>query len=267
MTAVHSRKIMKELLRAGIALALLGSCNSYPPLNEDRVVDLSHGFGEQTITWPTSKRFRLTPASYGRDEFGRWYASNDFESSEHSGTHLDAPIHFAENRLTTAEIPLEQLIGPAHVIDIRDQCEQDPDYLLAAGDIVAFERRYGPILPGGVVLVRTGFGERYSDPKAYLGTDQRGQAAGLVFPGISPGAAHLLVERDVDLVGIDTASLDHGPSVDFPTHRVLAEANIPGLENLANLDKLPPVGATIVAMPMKIESGTGGPCRIIAFLR
>ena len=202
----------------------------------------------------------------GPNEQGAWYASNDFCASEHGGTHIDAPIHFAEGRTSTAEIPVARLIGPARVVDIREQCEANRDYLLAPSDIESHERRYGRIERGAVVLVRTGFGRHYPDAAAYLGSAERGTTEGLSFPGIGEAAARLLVERDVDLVGLDTASLDHGPSTDFVAHRVLSEADIPGLENVANLGQLPPHGAIVIALPMKIEDGTGGPCRIIALL-
>jgi kynurenine formamidase len=91
-------------------------------------------------------------------------------------------------------------------------------------------------------------------------------AEDLHFPGIGADAARILVEREIDLVGLDTASLDYGPSRDFVAHRILNGANVPGIENLANLHRIPAKGATIVALPMKIEGGTGGPCRVIAIL-
>jgi kynurenine formamidase len=116
------------------------------------------------------------------------------------------------------------------------------------------------------VLVLTGFGQFYPDVKRYLGSDVPGKTDDLHFPGIGADAARLLVKRRVHLVGLDTASLDHGPSKDFQAHRVLGEADIPGLENLAQLERLPPTGATLIALPMKIEGGTGGPCRVIALL-
>ena len=171
---------------------------------------------------------------------------------------------------------MTQLIGPARVIDIRPQCAQDRNYRLAVEDILHHEARYGPIDAGAIVLVRTGFSRYYPDARLYLGSDVHGAVEGLSFPGFGEEAARALVARQVDLVGLDTAGaavdhlarrpLDHGPSTTFPAHRVFGEANIPGLENVANLDQLPPVGATLVALPMKIDGGTGGPCRIIAIL-
>ncbi|MHC5027633.1 MAG: cyclase family protein [Planctomycetota bacterium] len=246
-------------------LLLLGGCAS-ATFDESKVVDLTYSFSDQSIYWPTANKFTLTQVAWGPNAAGEWYASNDFTASEHGGTHLDAPIHFAEGTHTTDEIPITQLMGPARVIDVRAKAADDRNYLVAPQDIVDHETTHGTIPPGSVVLINTGFGKYYGDPRAYLGTDVRGVIKGLSFPGISEEAALMLVDREIDLIGIDTASLDNGLSTGFRAHRVLNGANIPGLENVANLDHLPPTGATVVALPMKIERGTGGPCRIIAIL-
>ena len=157
-------------------------------------------------------------------------------------------------------------MGPARVIDITAACATDRNYRLAPADITRHESEYGTIDAGTIVLVHTGFGQYYPNLKQYLGNDARGVVLGLSFPGIGEEAAKLLVARQVALVGIDSASLDHGPSTDFIAHRVLNGANIPGLENVARLEQVPARGATVIALPMKIENGTGGPCRIIALL-
>lgn len=244
----------------------VGGCASGARLDETKLIDLTHPFNERTVYWPTAKQFALDRVAYGRTAAGYWYASNDFCASEHGGTHLDAPLHFAEGRWDCASIPLGRLVGPARVIDIRDRCEADRDYRLTPEDILRHEERYGRIEPGSVVLIHTGFGRFYPDLRAYLGSAVRGAAEDLHFPGIGEAAARLLVERRVDLVGLDTASLDHGPSKDFIAHQVLNGASVPGLENLANLEHVPPTGATIIALPMKIEGGSGGPARVVALL-
>ncbi|MEE8143415.1 MAG: cyclase family protein [Planctomycetota bacterium] len=244
---------------------LLVSCAS-TGLDETKLVDLTYPFNEQTIYWPTAKRFQLKQVAHGMTDAGYWYASNDYAASEHGGTHLDAPMHFARGRHATAEIPLRQLVGPACVIDIRKQCQSTSDYRLKPEDIEQHEQRYGPIPPGSVVLIHTGFGMFYPDAKRYLGSDVRDEVKNLHFPGIGEAAAQELVKRQIDLVGIDTASLDYGQSQDFIAHRVLNDANIPGLENVASLELLPPRGALLIALPMKIENGSGGPCRIVAVL-
>jgi kynurenine formamidase len=179
---------------------------------------------------------------------------------------MDAPIHFAEGRQTIDQVPVSKLVGPAVVIDVRDGVARNRDYVLTPADVEGWEARHGRIPGGSIVLIRTGWEKHWGDRKAYLGTDKPGDTANLHFPGISKEAAALLAARNVDAVGLDTPSLDHGPSNTFAAHRELAAANIYGLENVANLDRLPPTGATLIALPMKIAGGTGGPVRIIAII-
>ena len=251
---------------ATLLLLFATGCASATGLQEGRLVDLSYPFNAKTVYWPTATKFELKRVAWGQTPAGYWYASDDYSASEHGGTHIDAPVHFAEGKHAVDEIPLAQLMGPARVIHIVDRCRVDCDYRLAPEDILHEEEEHGRIQPGSIVLVRTGYGEFYPNLRQYLGTDERGDAVRLHFPGIGEQAARLLVERKVDAVGLDTASLDYGASTDFIAHRVLMEANIPGLENLANLDRVPRVGAWVIALPMKIEGGTGGPCRIVAVL-
>ena len=252
--------------RACIPLLFLAGCASVPTLDETRLVDLSWPFDAGTLYWPNAEPFRLERTSWGADEGGHWYAAARFSAAEHGGTHLDAPVHFARGRRAVDEIPLEQLVGPARVIDVRAAAAANRDYAVAPADIERHEARHGRIPPGAVVLVHTGWGERWPDAPRYLGSAGRGEGVELHFPGLSAAAARLLVQRHVDLVGIDTASLDPGPSRDFAAHRVLLEANVPGLENVANLERVPEVGATVLALPMKIAGGSGAPVRIIAVL-
>lgn len=249
-----------------VVVCAVTGCTHIDRIDESKVVDLTYAFDNQTVYWPTAKRFELTQVAHGRTDAGYWYASNDYSASEHGGTHIDAPIHFAEGGQSTADVPLHRLMGPAAVVDIRRQCSADPNYRLSPDDILDNEKRYGRLEPGTIVLIHTGFGQYYPDLERYLGSSVRGTAEHLRFPGIGESAARLLVDRKIDFVGLDTASLDHGPSKDFIAHRVLLGAGIPGLENLANLDKLPARGATVIALPMKIDGGTGGPCRVIAIL-
>jgi kynurenine formamidase len=231
------------------------------------IVDLTHPFDDETIYWPTSKRFELQVVSHGPTDAGFWYEANQFCAAEHGGTHIDAPCHFAEGRRTVDQIPLEQLIGPAAVIDVREACAQDADYRVRVSDIRRHEEVHGRLPDGAIVLFWTGWGERWPDVRRYLGDDRPGEATDLHFPGISREAATFLVqERRVDAVGLDTASLDHGPSKDFIAHQILNGANIPGLENVAHLDRLPPRGATVYAMPVKIGGGSGAPARVFATL-
>jgi kynurenine formamidase len=233
-----------------------------------RIVDLTHPLDEKTIFWPTSpSTFRLERLAFGQTPAGFFYAANAFCMPEHGGTHLDAPIHFAEGRWTSDQIPLERLIGPAVAIDIAQEAARDPDYRLTREDVVDWERRYGQIPSGALVLLRTGWSRRWPDRKSYLGDDTAGDASNLHFPSYGAEAARLLVlERRVAALGVDTASIDHGPSTDFLVHRIANEANVPGLENLTNLEEVPPTGALLIALPIKIGGGSGGPARVIALV-
>jgi kynurenine formamidase len=257
-------------LTAILALALLAPGPRAPlataDIDESKVVDLTYPFGKETIYWPTARPFEHRKVSWGKTDAGTFYAAAELCASEHGGTHIDAPIHFAEGKRTVDAIPLALLMGPAAVIDVSARAAKDPDYRVSAEDVLAWEAAHGRIRAGMAVLLRTGWGRRWPDRKAYLGTDQPGDTKNLHFPGWSKAAAELLVARRVDLVGLDTPSLDHGPSTDFIVHQVLNGADIPGLENLASLELLPPAGAFLVAAPMKIEGGSGAPTRVFAIL-
>jgi kynurenine formamidase len=232
-----------------------------------RAIDLTYPFDEKTIYWPTDKSFHWEKTKWGPSPGGYWYASATYAASEHGGTHLDSPIHFGEGQATADAIPVSRLIGPAVVVDISAACARDRDSVLGAADLEAWEAAHGAIPDGAIVLVRTGWGKFWPDKKAYLGSDVPGDTAHLHFPGIGRDAAEWLVaRRKIAGVGIDTASLDHGPSSDFIAHRVLNGAGLYGIENVANLERVPATGATAIALPMKIKGGSGGPVRIIAIL-
>jgi kynurenine formamidase len=233
-----------------------------------RIVDLSHAFGPRTLYWPTSPtKFTLEKLASGKTEGGYFYSANSFCTPEHGGTHLDAPIHFAEKGRSVADIPLEQLVAPSAVIDISAKASADRNYRLMPEDVAAFETQHGAIARGSIVLLRTGWSRYWPDAKAYLGDDTPGDASKLSFPSYGVDAARLLIEeRGVAAVGIDTASIDYGRSTDFMVHRIAGARNVPGLENLTNLDQLPARGAVVIALPMKIEGGSGGPLRAIALV-
>jgi kynurenine formamidase len=232
-------------------------------------LDLTHSFDAQTIYWPTEQGFRFESGNNGPTAKGYYYAANRFATAEHGGTHLDAPRHFAEGKHTADQIEPERLVGEAAVIDVTAKCEANPVYEATVDDLVAWETRHGRQLLDVIVLVRTGWAARWADRERYLGTAGKGPEAvkALRFPGLAPDAAKWLVEhRRVKAVGIDTASIDHGPSTLFGTHVMLCSANVPIFENVAALDRLPEQGAFIVALPMKIAGGSGGPLRILARL-
>lgn len=254
------------LLSSGAAAA--GVQQGPLDLSAYRMVDLTHPYNERTVNWPTSPTtFTLEQLAYGRTDAGYFYAANTLCTPEHGGTHLDAPIHFAEGRRTTDELPLEQLIAPAVVLDITAKAREDRDYRLTPEDVLAFEQQHGGIAPGAMVLLRTGWSRYWPEVKAYMGDDTPGNASKLSFPGYGADAARLLVtDRRIGVLGIDTASIDYGRSTDFMVHRISAAENVPGLENLTNLDQLPATGALVIALPMKIEGGSGGPLRAVALV-
>jgi kynurenine formamidase len=237
-------------------------------LSRSRIIDLSHPFNSQTLYWPNApSTFKLEKLSYGKTEGGYFYSAFAYSAPEHGGTHLDAPIHFSQTGRTADQIPLTQLIGPAVVIDISAKTKTNADYRLTVEDVRAFERVNGAIKAGTLVLLRTDWSKRWPNKKQYLGDDRPGQTDKLHFPSYGVEAARLLVnERKVAALGIDAASIDYGASKDFVVHQIAGAANVPGLENLTGLDQLPATGAIVVALPMKIEGGSGGPLRAVALV-
>ncbi|HEX6104370.1 MAG TPA: cyclase family protein [Gemmatimonadales bacterium] len=259
-------------MRALVCLALgLAACGTQPRpdlLTAGTWVDLSHDFSAETIYWPTARPFSLEVVSAERTPAGYYYAANNFAGAEHGGTHLDAPVHFAEGRHTSDQIPLERLVGPAAVVDVSAEAGADRDYRMDVAVLEAWEAAHGPIGEQTIVLVRTGWSERWPDKARYLGTARSGPeaVAELHFPGIDSSAARWLAGRQVKAVGIDTPSIDHGQSTTFDTHRILFAQNVPAFENVTNLDRLPPTGGFVIALPMKIRGGSGGPLRIAAVI-
>lgn len=237
-------------------------------ISAGRWIDLTHPFNTESVYWPTAKGFEIEEVFHGHTDGGWFYSAYNFSAAEHGGTHMDSPIHFAEGANTTDQVPVEQMIGPGFVIDVGTEAKRNVDYQVTARDIEAFEREYGRIPEGAIVLINTGRAGLYTDRETYMGTAERGEAAvaKLHFPGLGKDGAALLVERKIGAVGIDTPSIDHGQSNDFATHVELMTNNIPAFENVADMSDLPATGATIVALPMKIEGGSGGPLRIVAQL-
>lgn len=238
-------------------------------LPPDRIIDLTYAFDANSVYWPTAEQFKLETDFEGMTDKGYFYSAYRYSAAEHGGTHLDSPVHFAKGRHTVDQLPLEQLMGPAIVIDVTEKCATNPDYLVSVADFENWEKRNGKIPAGTIVLLRTGFGKFYPDRKKYLGTEERGAeaVAKLHFPGLDPVAARwVTTNRSIKAIGLDTASIDYGQSTLFESHRALFEKNVPAFENVANLDQLPAKGFSVIALPMKIKGGSGGPLRIIAVL-
>ena len=257
-----------------LLLALLALCacttTTRAPIDVENadLVDLTWSFDERTLYWPSSpSAFELKQLAYGPTPGGYFYSSNTLCTPEHGGTHLDAPIHFAEGKKTADQIPLRQLIAPAVVIDVAAKAAANADYRLTAEDVREWEQRNGAIAAGTIVLLRTGWGKRWPERKAYFGDDTPGATDNLHFPSYGEDAARLLVtDRRVAALVVDTASIDYGQSKDFMVHQIANGQNVPGFENVANLEQLPSRGAWVIALPMKIARGSGGPLRIVALV-
>ena len=261
--------VRRVLVSLWILSAACAPALRLPQTERSRIVDLTHSFDDRAIAWPTNRDFELEAVHDGPTEAGYHYASNDLRFAEHTGTHIDAPYHFSRVGRTVDAIPVEQLIGPGVRVDVTDAVAVDRDYQVRTDDLLLWEREHGRLPVGAIVLLHTGFGRRWPDRGSYMGTAERGPdaVARLHFPGLHPEAARWLVrERHVRAVGLDTPSIDHGPSGEFPTHVVLAKAQVPAFENVAHLDRLPMRGFTVIALPMKIGGGSGGPLRIVAML-
>ena len=259
-------------------------------------VDLSYPLHDGMVCWPGGERFQLCMECTTSTEHGYVCAAGTFSCAEHSGTHVDAPFHFAPDGITVDKIALSDLIGPCRVIDISASCcnESDRDYALSCQDILLHEQQWGEIEERCIVLVRTGWSRFWElGAKAYLGYDEAAEGpydenrSKLHFPGISREAADMLVQRKVVAVGLDTgktlllqlrivlyclilyvfptASLDPGCRQDFAAHRALLGAGVYGIENInAGIELLPAVGATLWVLPMKIVGGSGAPARVVA---
>lgn len=223
------------------------------------VADLTHLMGTQFPLFPGAAPFSITPAAL-HDRDG--YFGSVLSYWEHSGTHLDAPIHFSKTGLFVDQIDLTNLVVPAAVINIGERASRDPDAQVTADDILLWERRYGRLPANAAVLMASGWGARAGSTAGFRNTDDSGV---MHFPGFSKGAVDfLLTERSISGIGVDTLSLDFGPSPDFAVHYTLLPTNRWGIENLANLESIPPSGATLFVGAPKIAGGSGGITRVMA---
>ncbi|HCA79269.1 MAG TPA: cyclase [Bacteroidetes bacterium] len=259
---------MKSLACLLIVFSLY-ACTSRPDELSGKIIDLTYAFDSTTVYWPTEKGFVFEKGQEGFTPGGWYYTANRFWTPEHGGTHIDAPIHFFKDRAYLDQLPLEKLIGKGVVIDVSAQCRENPDYQVSTEDLTAWESAHGEKLNDVIILLRTGFGKFWPDRVKYMGTNERGPdaVAKLHFPGLHPDAAKWIVEnRSVKAIGLDTPSIDYGQSKDFRTHVTLYEKSVPAMENVANLDQLPDKAFTVIALPIKIKGGSGGPLRIVAVL-
>lgn len=227
------------------------------------VIDLTYPLNEGNAYWPAPQYHHFKHEVVASLKTHGVY-SGKYSTPEHLGTHIDAPNHFEPNQPSVDQIPFEELIGPVVVIDVHVQVASNPDYLLSVDDVLAWEAYYGLIPRGAIVLMYSGWGKRWGDYDSYKNADPSGV---LHFPGFSEEAAVFLAEkRGVKALGVDTLSVDHGPSKDFPVHHVFNSRGKWLLENLDNVEKLPARGATLIVAPIKIEGGSGGQARVWAIV-
>ncbi|MDG2308478.1 MAG: cyclase family protein [Candidatus Binatia bacterium] len=251
-----------------LAVIVLAPSSDVWALDASKVVDLSHTYDADTVYWPTDKEgFEFEELSKGVTPGGWYYTANRFATAEHGGTHIDAPVHFAKGKKSVDEIDLSSLIGPLVVLDVTDAVQENVDYRVTIADVEAWEKRHGAIPDGAIVVMRSGWAKRWPDRAQVLGTAVAGDTENLHFPAFSKEAATFLMEkRRVGAIGVDTPSIDYGPSKDFIVHQIVNGSDKAGLENIANLEAVPDSGATIIALPMKIGGGSGAPVRVIAVL-
>jgi kynurenine formamidase len=267
--SVHRRLGRRRFVRGtGLALLAGASASLAPapraraaePRSFTRVVDLTHAMGPDFPTYDGGSNLAMeTVVTLAKDGYNmyRWHLV------EHTGTHMDAPIHFGDGVQSAAEIPVENLVVPLAVVDLRAKAADDPDAQLTPDDLKAFEAAHGPIAEVACVAMLSGWSEKVSGPQ-FRNADADGV---MHFPGFHVEAAQFLMgERNTTGIAVDTLSLDHGRSADFATHYAWLPSNRWGLEAVANLAELPPTGATLVVGGPKIKGATGGPSRLLALL-
>jgi len=251
----------------------ISSCHTYTAISstslEDvangncTIIDLTYPLNKNNAYWPAPSYTPFTYESVATLKNNGVF-SGSYSTPEHLGTHIDAPNHFEDNQPSVDELSLETLIGPASVIDVSDKVENNADYELTVEDIIDWEEVNGKIRKKSIVLLNTGWSRRWSDHERYKNVDDSNK---LHFPGYSAEAADFLVKkRGINGIGIDTLSADYGISTDFAVHHTINGSGKYILENVANLDRLPTTGATLIIAPIKIEGGSGGQARIWAIL-
>jgi len=192
------------------------------------------------------------------------YSTGTFQTPEHFGTHVDAPVHFAKGSESLDQISIKRLVVPAVVIDIRKQVETNPDCMLTESMIEDWEKEHGRIPDNAAVLLLTGWSKRWDSEQQYRNPDSKNQ---MHFPSYSGEAVKFLIEkRKVNAIGVDTLSIDPGVSTTYPVHKISAQNNVYGIENLNNLDQLPAKGILLFCGPLALEGGTGCPARVVAMI-
>ena len=229
-----------------------------------RLIDLTHGLDEHSPYWPEGRDQSSFSAKVVATYESHECFARDVTMSEHSGTHLDAPAHFVPGGARVDRLPAGGFLNPACVVDVRDAVATDPDYRVTVADLEGFSEAHGPLPRGCFVFFHTGWASRWPSQKQFSNEDAEGV---MHFPGISLEAARfLLAEVHPVGVGIDTPCIEYGPTEDFVVHRLVLGASLYILENVANLEVLPPRGAAVIALPLKLLGGSGSPARVLALV-
>jgi kynurenine formamidase len=238
------------------------------------VIDLTAPLSDQTpvIQLPppfaNTRGFSLEEISSYDERGPAWYWNN-ISAGEHVGTHFDAPVHWVTGKdgLDVAQVPATQLVGPAVVVDKSAECAENPDFLLEIEHLEQWQQQHGPLPPGGWLLYRTGWDARAHDQAAFLNANETGPHT----PGIAVACARWLAEQPILGVGVETVGTDAGTAHSFdppfPCHAFLLGAGKYGLTQLANVARLPPTGAVLIAAPLPIVGGSGSPARVLALVQ
>jgi kynurenine formamidase len=226
-----------------------------------RVIHLSHVIDTDIPHWQGDPPVEFeTVAKLEKDG----YYLRRFSLGEHSATHINAPIGFYNSGVAIDQYPAESLVLPAVVIDIREQVANNPDYALTVADILAWEEQHGEISTDNIVLLYTGWQEKWSDRTAFMNQDNQGS---MHFPGFGSDATQFLLnKRQIAGVGIDTHGVDCGQDTTFATNRLVLEKPRIVLENLTNLDQLPPKGTTLAIGVLRLRGGSGSPAGVLALI-
>lgn len=244
---------------AGLAALAVAAAAPATGTRSGSVVDLTHSLGPNTPVWPGNPQFAMIPVA--------WHALSGFDQNsitlwEHTGTHLDAPLHRTPGGASVDQLSMTDLVAPLVVLDISAKAAFDVDATVTVDDVDAFERIYGRIPQRAFVAMYSGWERRLIDPAAFVNLDHQGTPHA---PGFSAEAAEYLVtQRDIVGVGVDTLSLDGAAGHDFGAHTAVLGAGRYGVEMVANLHAVPPTGATVVVGGTRPIGGTGGPCRVLA---
>ncbi|MDP9796795.1 kynurenine formamidase [Catenuloplanes nepalensis] len=258
--AVSRRAALAGLAAAGLTLGAPAPAAAATH-GHHTVRDLTHPFTTTFPTFAPGEEARRGPYKTIPDD---GYYMQEWRIVEHTGTHVDAPVHFVPNGRTATQLTPDELVLPAVTIDLQRRVAQNPDTILTVADLRAWEREWGRIPTGAAVLLHTGWDRRATSATRYRNPDATGT---MHFPGFGPDACEwLLSARNVRCLGIDTLSLDPGRSPDYPVHFTLLGADRYGIENLTRLESVPARGATLVVGLVPWEQGSGGPARILALV-